>query len=185
MATRTLLAAALAAAAFSPMVGAQAQSLTGSQVTVTGYCCTAVADADIVTNTLTAVVGPTVEFPQGSLTSTSAGVEALPVSIDVGSSTIQLSYTAGGTTPAGGFNGFAFTFANAPTITGVTLDPSSTYSPVVSFNGNTVYVNEAGLTLPLTATALVTITAVPEPGAYALMVGGLGLLGVMARRRRG
>jgi hypothetical protein len=67
----------------------------------------------------------------------------------------------------------------------VTLDPSSTYSPVVSFSGNMVYVNEAGLTLTSTSTALVTISAVPEPGAYALMVGGLGLLGVMAKRRRG
>jgi hypothetical protein len=185
MATRTLLAAALAAAAFSPIVGAQAQSLTGSQVTVAGYCCTAVADADLVTNSLTAVVGPNVEFPQGSLMATSAGFEALPVSIDVGSSTIQISYSAGGTTQPGGFNGFAFSFAGAPTITGVTLDPSSTYSPVVSFSGNMVYVNEAGLTLTSTSTALVTISAVPEPGAYALMVGGLGLLGVMAKRRRG
>jgi hypothetical protein len=185
MTTRTLLAAALAAAAFSPIVGAQAQSLTGSTVSVTGYCCTAVADADIVTNTVTAVVGPNVEFPQGSLTTTATGVQALPVSIDVGGSTILLSYTAGGTTPPGGFNGYAFTFTDAPTITAVTLDPSSTYSPVVSFNGNVVYVNEAGLTLGSTATALVNISAVPEPGAYALMVGGLGLLGVMARRRRG
>ena len=41
MTTRTLLAVALAAAAFSPIVGAQAQSLTGSQVTAASYCCTA------------------------------------------------------------------------------------------------------------------------------------------------
>ncbi|MYM67417.1 DUF642 domain-containing protein [Pseudoduganella sp. FT55W] len=30
----------------------------------------------------------------------------------------------------------------------------------------------------------VTVTAVPEPGTYAMLLGGLGLLGVAARRRR-
>lgn len=33
-------------------------------------------------------------------------------------------------------------------------------------------------------TASVNVAAVPEPGTYALMVGGLGLVGWMARRRR-
>jgi hypothetical protein len=166
------------------MPQAQAQSLAGSEVTVGAYCCSAPVASDLVTNTLTRVVGPDDEFPEGSFM-TIMGFQAIPVTIDVGTSTIEFTYSAGGTATPGGFNGFVFDFDGAPTITGVSLDGTSTYSPVVTFDANTVFVNEAGVTLVPGSHLLVNIAAVPEPEAYAMMLGGLAWLAVMARRRKG
>lgn len=194
MATRACLASAaaiLAAAALAPT--AHAQNLAGSQVTVAGYCCTAPTPAYQATNAATATVGPTTEFPQGTLTSLTSGLSAVPVAIDVGSKDIELNYTAGGVAAPGGFNGYVFTFANAPAITGVTLDPRSNggYTPALSFNGNQVFVNEAGLTFTPTTMGLLDVTTaavpppVPEAQSWAMFLAGLGLLGWTTRRRRG
>lgn len=184
MTMRLLLASAAAALAFSPMTGAQAQSLTGSTVNLAGYCCTAPTEEDRVTAMLSAVVGAGVEFPEGSLTSLDPLLDPVPVAIDVGSSTIDIDYAAGGTTPPGGFNGFVFSFTGAPAILSVSLDPASTYTPVVTFEGNSIFVNEAGLTLTATSRALINVTPVPEPETWATMMGGLGLVSLLARRRR-
>jgi hypothetical protein len=195
MTTRAFFATAaaiLAAAALAP--AAHAQNLAGSQVTAAGYCCTAPTPANQATNAATATVGPTTEFPQGSFTSLTSGLATVPVAIDVGSNDIELNYTAGGVAAPGGFNGYVFTFANAPAITGVTLDPrsSSGYTPALSFSGNQIFVNEAGLTLTSTTMGLLAVTTatappppVPEPETYAMLLGGLALLGWTARRRRG
>ena len=194
MANRALFATAaatLAAAALAP--AAHAQNLAGSQVTVAGYCCTGTTPANQATNAAKATVGPNTEFPVGTLTSLTSGLSAVPVAIDVGSNDIELNYSAGGATAPGGFNGYVFTFANAPTITGVSLDPRSSggYTPALSFNGNQIFVNEAGLTLTSTTMGLLDVTTamapppIPEPETYAMLLAGLGLLGWTARRRRG
>jgi hypothetical protein len=197
MATRACLiktlsalgAATVAALSLAPAV--QAQDLAGSQVTVAGYCCTTPPGAGTqVTNALTATVGPGTEFPLGSFTSLSSGLAPLPVAIDVGSAYIEWNYSGGGAAAPGGFNGYVFTFANAPTITGARLDPASTYAPAITFTGNQVFVNEAGLNIGATSMAMIDLTTagtptppVPEPETYALLLAGLGILGVRARWR--
>ncbi|MFC5479469.1 PEP-CTERM sorting domain-containing protein [Massilia suwonensis] len=179
-----ILCAAAAALACCPMTGAQAQDLTGSTVNLAAYCCTAPIESNRVTALLSATVGPAVEFPEGVLTSLDPNLEPVPVTIDVGASTIDIDYGAGGTTAPGGFNGFVFSFTGAPAILSVSVDPSSTYTPVVTFEGNSIFVNEAGLTLTADSRALINVTPVPEPEIYAMMLGGLGLVSALASRRR-
>ena len=195
MATRAypirLTSTLAAVAALSLAPAAQAQDLAGSQVTVAGYCCTTPPGAGTqVTNALTQTVGPGTEFPTGSFTSLSSGLAPLPVAIDVGSAYIELNYSAGGTAAAGGFNGYVFTFANAPAITGAVLDAASTYAPAVTYSGNQVFVNEAGLNIGATSMAMIDLTTagtpappVPEPETFALLLAGLGVLAVRARWR--
>ncbi|WP_081933682.1 PEP-CTERM sorting domain-containing protein [Massilia sp. 9096] len=188
---KTLSAATATVAALSLAHAAQAQDLAGAQVTVAGYCCTSPPGAATqVTNALTQTVGPGTEFPTGSFTSLTSGLAPLPVAIDVGTAYIELNYSAGGAATAGGFNGFVFSFANAPAITGATLDPASTYAPAVTFSGNQVFVNEAGLNIGANSMAMIDLTTagtptppVPEPETFALLLAGLGVLGMRARWR--
>ena len=45
--------------------------------------------------------------------------------------------------------------------------------------------SSAGATIYGTMTATVTMTPVPEPATFALLISGLGAIGFVARRRRG
>ena len=52
------------------------------------------------------------------------------------------------------------------------------------FTVGATFANAQGGPETISAARLVTVSAVPEPETYALMLGGLGMLGLMARRRR-
>ena len=97
------------------------------------------------------------------------------------------SYTSGGLFIA---NGNLLTIAGV-NITGVTLDASSTMpsftSSNVTFNSGAVAADWAGISGITAGDKVVldvTTAAVPEPETYALMMMGLGFIGLVAKRKR-
>ncbi|HUO44341.1 MAG TPA: FxDxF family PEP-CTERM protein [Burkholderiales bacterium] len=83
-------------------------------------------------------------------------------------------------------NNFIFADSNVPTDFGAsnyfTFTNDSTYGSL-AFAVNT---NTGGIALdnPTNGSWSVTVAAVPEPESYAMLMAGLGLVGVIARRRR-
>lgn len=175
--------------AMSSKVGAE--GFNGAQVTTTAYCCTAPVEADRISIPLTKVVGTGIEFTSGSI-QTISGFSIIGSNIDIGDSTIDLDYVVSSPSANGSFNGYVFDFSgpNLPVITGVSLNPLSTFAASsigLSFDGDTIRYSGAGLDISPTSRVLIDVVfapAVPEPGTYAMLLAGLGLLGFMARRRK-
>lgn len=190
---KLLFASTAAAVALLTGSVAAADSLYGTQVTLTG---------DLpklgtpFTTSVTKTVGPGVEFPNGTLTDIATGTSIIGVNVDVGMSTLNFSYTQGAVAISAPFNGYVFDF-NGATITGASLDPSSTFTSQqvgVAFGPNDVSVNVEGLSfspsshlvLDLSVVASPVTSSVPEPKSSALLLAGLGVaaLGVRATKRR-
>lgn len=97
------------------------------------------------------------------------------------------SFNAKGTTGFAGANFFKFGATN--TLIGNKVGDSSSLFLIKGdpdlFDDPlaTVLTTNTGLTASFDGTTL-TVTAVPEPESYALMVAGLGIVGFLARRRR-
>ena len=192
------IAVTVALAVFSPTIARA--GLLGSQVTAvllfpneTTFC--------NIANLCAGPIGPVLvtsgvppEFP--------AGTVAFDGSLSISDSQIIWTATASarygtGTASqhAGAFNGFNLFFTGAPTITNVTLDPSSTILPVpfvgppvssssgFSFNADNVLFNVAGASVTVGQQLILNVqtsaNAVPEPGS-GLLLGTfvLGLAGV-------
>jgi hypothetical protein len=107
--------------------------LTGLDVSVAGYCCTAVEPADLITNVATGTVP--VNFPLGTFFQTGRfDLILVPAVADIDSEQITVELFSSGVFEGGSFNGthFAFSGPSVPEITNVTVDSASTFDPLMS-----------------------------------------------------
>ena len=121
--------------------------------------------------------------------------------IDFGSDGFVISFTDSSSFSSAAFNGFVISDVSS------TLDSFSSFSlvsntgvmgtPTLSFDSDHLYVNWEGLSftsgnLVFSVNSIAdkdnvvtdTISAVPEPETYAMLLAGLGLVGYAARRKR-
>jgi hypothetical protein len=161
-------------------------NLLGATVSFGGYCCTSPTAPDLFTNVPTGTVPAS--FPVGSLFSvTTFGI--ISSSFDITANQIIQTSAISATAATGSFNGVVYDFSGLSSpITDVTVDLMSTVIPVsVTFTGDSVDVNAAGLSIPAGGTYILDVTtggvvATPEPSAIALV--GVSLAGLAALRRR-
>src|ERR1700737_3634469 len=131
--------------------------LIGAQVTIGGYCCTSPTAPDLFTNVLTGTVP--VSFPVGSLHSVTT-LAIIPASFDITADQITETSAVAARATSGSFNGVVYDFSGLsspnPDVPG---DPLSTIIPVgVTFTGDSVDVNVAGLSIPAGGKYILDVT---------------------------
>lgn len=112
--------------------------------------------------------------------------------IDFSGDGFTVSFTNGSSFSTAPFNGFVVSdiFSTIDSFTSFKLISNDGLlgTPTLDFGENQLYVNWQGLNfgggnLVFTVNSDITISPVPEPETYAMLVTGLGLLGFTARRR--
>jgi hypothetical protein len=165
--SRFLIAALLAAVA-SPVMAAT--DFTGTSVTAS------LLFPDTSTTyagPATATVGGGIEFEQGTFSPAQG-------SLDIGTNTLTYFANVGAVYSTASFNGFRVDFDRA--IASVSFLGGKTPTGF-SFSGNSVFLNVSGQGYDSSDFTSLSITAVPEPAAWAMMIGGFGLIGAASRRR--
>ncbi len=135
-------------------------------------------------NGLSSVVSPVAEFTfaTGRINPTAR----------VSPSSIEITFEGNGRYNQGEFNGILLKNLSRSNIAGFSLDPMSTVAGFdqsrLSFTSDSLFFNFAGLSIRATdrisANVAFVGTAVPEPGTWALMLLGIGLIGGAMRSAR-
>ena len=149
--------------------------LLGSTATITGYYPDL---SSIFLGPLVTTVTNGVEVPSSEISSHTGSIDITDTQI------IWNAETGAGYGP-GEFNGFGVLFSGSPQITSVTLDSGTTLTQIdLSFTGNEVFINLAGLTVQGGEKTILNINAspVPVPGGIWLLGPALGIAGVIRRR---
>ncbi len=111
--------------------------------------------------------------------------------LDIQSDGFTANFFMNGGFSPGAFNGFRITDVNGTidAFTSFSLAGNTAFNfgaPVLSFDANNLYVNWSDLSFQAgdVQFAVNNLAPVPEPETYAMLLAGLGLLGVVARRRK-
>lgn len=106
-----------------------------------------------------------VEFVSGSLQRVGTFANPVGVDINLGTDSIELSYTQSSPFATGAFNGYVFEFEpTSPKIIGAALDPASTFGASqvpVTFSDHQVTINVAGLAATTNSRILLRLTLAP------------------------